>query len=278
MKKEIREAVCDEALHLEAYRFEGLVQPFPNHFHEYYVIGYIEEGERALSCRNQTYTVRKGDLLLFGPGDSHACTQSGGTALSYRSLNLSEAVMLELAEEVTGRRVPPVFSRNVTTGEEAACCFCTLHRQIMEGYTGFDKEENLLLLVSLLLRRYCQPFSGSPPADGDGLERACAFMEQHYAEHISLEQICRSSGFSKSALLRAFTRSKGVTPYRYLETVRIGKAKKLLEQGVPPVAAAQRTGFSDQSHFTGYFSRFIGLTPGAYQEIFKEGKTDGFTK
>ena len=148
----------------------------------------------------------------------------------------------------------------------------------MEGYTGFDKEENLLLLVSLLLRRYCQPFSGSPPADGDGLERACAFMEQHYAEHISLEQICRSSGFSKSALLRAFTRSKGVTPYRYLETVRIGKAKKLLEQGVPPVAAAQRTGFSDQSHFTGYFSRFIGLTPGAYQEIFKEGKTDGFTK
>lgn len=27
-------------------------------------------------------------------------------------------------------------------------------------------------------------------------------------------------------------------------------------------------GFSDQSHFTNYFSRFIGLTPGAYREIF----------
>ena len=98
MKKEIREAVCDEALHLEAYRFEGLVQPFPNHFHEYYVIGYIEEGERALSCRNQTYTVRKGDLLLFGQATATPAPKAGGTALSYRSLNLSEAVMLELAE------------------------------------------------------------------------------------------------------------------------------------------------------------------------------------
>ena len=35
MKKEIRTVVYDEELRIEAYRFEGIVQPFPNHFHEY---------------------------------------------------------------------------------------------------------------------------------------------------------------------------------------------------------------------------------------------------
>ena len=45
-------------------------------------------------------------------------------------------------------------------------------------------------------------------------------------------------------------------------------AKKLLEQGSSLVEAAMRTGFSDQSHFTNYFSRFIGLSPGAYRDIF----------
>ena len=35
-----------------------------------------------------------------------------------------------------------------------------------------------------------------------------------------------------------------------------------------PMEAALLTGFSDQSHFTNYFSRFIGLTPGSYREIF----------
>ena len=48
MKRETRTVVYDDELHIEAYSFEGIVQPFPNHFHEYYVIGFIENGERVL--------------------------------------------------------------------------------------------------------------------------------------------------------------------------------------------------------------------------------------
>ena len=71
-------------------------------------------------------------------------------------------------------------------------------------------------------------------------------------------------------MLRAFTRSKSITPYRYLETIRINEAKALLQKGVLPVEAAMRTGFSDQSHFTNYFTSFIGLAPGAYRDIFSD--------
>ena len=49
MKKETRTVVDDDELNIEAYRFEGIVQPFPNHFHEHYVIGFVEEGTRRLS-------------------------------------------------------------------------------------------------------------------------------------------------------------------------------------------------------------------------------------
>ena len=83
-----------------------------------------------------------------------------------------------------------------------------------------------------------------------------------------MHQICRLTGLSKSTLLRAFAKEKGVTPYCYLENIRIGAAKRLLEQGAAPVEAALQTGFSDQSHFTNYFSRFIGLAPGVYRKIF----------
>lgn len=272
MKREVRTLAYDDGLHIEAYRFEGIVRPFPNHFHEYYVFGCVEEGERALSCRNREYTVKPGDILLFNPGDSHACVQSGGSALDYRGLNITQGVMLDLAEEVTGRRELPGFSRSMIADQEAACCLRPLHESVMNGGRGFGKEENLLLLISLLMQRYGQPFEACVPECRDEIERACAFMERHYAERICLEQICRRAGLSRSALLRAFTKSKGVTPYSYLENIRVGEAKKLLEQGVPPVEAALRTGFSDQSHFTNYFSRFIGLTPGAYQEIFSKGR------
>lgn len=268
MKKETRTVVYDDELRIEAYRFEGIVQPFPNHFHEYYVIGLVEDGQRVLSCKNRDYGIKKGNIVLFNPGDNHACVQSDDGALDYRGLNIAKKVMLDLTEEVTGRRELPGFSQNVVDDEEVACYLRPLHELVMKGSREFEKEENLLLLISILIQQYGQPFESCIPECPDEIEKACAFMERHYAERIYLDQICLCAGLSRSTLLRTFTKSKGVTPYSYLENIRIGKARKLLEHGVAPVEAALHTGFSDQSHFTNYFNRFIGLSPGVYREIF----------
>ena len=268
MKKEIRTVVYDDELRIEAYRLQGIVQPFPNHFHDYYVIGLMESGERWLSCKGQEYILKKGHIILFNPGDNHACAQSDNGTLDYRAINISKEVMLDLAEEVTGKRELSGFSKNVVSDDEAACYLRTMHEMAMTGQSEFGKEEDLLLLLSLLFQNYGQPFENCIPECRQEIENACTFMEQHFAERIYLDQLCRCAGLSKSTLLRAFTKSKGVTPYRYLENVRINEAKKLLESGVSPMEAALRTGFSDQSHFTNYFSSFIGLAPGVYREIF----------
>ena len=128
-----------------------------------------------------------------------------------------------------------------------------------------------LLLISLLIEQYGQLFENCIPECSEEIESSCVFMSEHFAEHITLENLCKCSGLSKSTLLRAFTKSKGVTPYRYLQTIRIGKAKELLEKGVSAASAAIQTGFSDQSHFSNFFHMFIGLSPAAYGRIFKEG-------
>ena len=270
MKKETRTVVYDDGLRLEAYHFEGIVQPFPNHFHEHYVIGVVEDGTRRLSCRNREYSIEKGSIVLFGPGDNHACVQSDDGTFDYRGFNIAKEVMLDLAEEVSGKRHLPGFSENIIYDDEAAFYLRRLHEMVMKGNDDFGKEEILLLLISLLIQNYGQPFENCIPECSREIEKACEYMEQHFAERIYLDQICRYAGLSKSTLLRAFTKSKGVTPYRYLETIRINEAKKLLAEEVPPVEVAIRTGFSDQSHFTNYFNQFIGLAPGIYREIFSE--------
>ena len=268
MKKETRTAVYDDELRLEAYRFEGIAQPFPNHFHEHYVIGLVESGQRILSCQNKEYIIEKGSIVLFNPGDNHACVQSDGGKFDYRGFNITKEVMLDITEEVTGKRELPGFSKNVISDEEAAYYMRSLHEMVMKGISDLGKEETLLLLISMLIQNYGQPFESCIPECRQEIEKACEYIMQHFAEHIYLDQICRYAGISKSTLLRAFTKSKGITPYRYLETIRVNEAKKLLEQGVAPVEAAVHTGFTDQSHFSNYFSSFIGLAPGAYREIF----------
>lgn len=108
--------------------------------------------------------------------------------------------------------------------------------------------------------------------------KACRFMEQNYTARICLEDLCRCAGLSRTALTRAFIREKGVTPYLYLENIRIREAGRLLQKGVSPSEAALRTGFCDQSHFTHCFSRFIGLSPGIYRGMFTDRTNNAETR
>ena len=114
--------------------------------------------------------------------------------------------------------------------------------------------------------------------NSEDVERVCAFMDGHCGEHIRLDELCRVGHMSKSALLRSFVKYKGRTPYRYLQSVRINRAKELLEQGSPPIEAAALTGFSDQSHFSNAFHTFFGISPAAYGKIFEKGERDNERK
>lgn len=71
----------DLELQLEAYYFKGLEQQSPNHFHDYYVIGLIDNGQRYLTCREVDYVINPNDLILFNPYDNHACKQVGDSPL-----------------------------------------------------------------------------------------------------------------------------------------------------------------------------------------------------
>ncbi|MCM1335000.1 MAG: AraC family transcriptional regulator [Eubacterium sp.] len=268
-------AFYDEALRLEVYRFEGLSRPFPDHFHDFYVIGGVEAGERLLTCKNRRYRLGRGDLLLLNPSDSHGCIQAGDEPLSYRALNLTRERMAYFAERATGRRGAPAFGESVRSDPSLCAALFTLCRAIERGDP--DHEALLLSFLGKAEKRGCLCFPTAVPDEptrGSALavERACAFMERHFAEPISLDALCRRGNLSRSALLRAFTKEKGVTPYRYLQAIRIARAKEMLEAGATPLEAAMRTGFADQSHFSRFFRLYIGLSPARYAKIFREGK------
>ncbi|MCJ7834547.1 helix-turn-helix domain-containing protein [Cuneatibacter sp. NSJ-177] len=51
-----------------------------------------------------------------------------------------------------------------------------------------------------------------------------------------------------------FTREKGISPYRYIEYIKMTEAKKLLKAGEALLDITYQLGFSSQSHFTNFFS------------------------
>ncbi|MCL1694591.1 AraC family transcriptional regulator [Lysinibacillus sp. BPa_S21] len=270
MGREERTVCFDYDLQIEAYRFEGIMQKFPNHFHEYYVIGFIESGQRRLFSKNKEYVIGTGDIIFFNPMDNHACESIDNEKLDYRCLNIKPEIMRKVTKEITGQDYLPSFASPVAYRSEKAHLLQKLHQMIMDEISDLEKEETFYILIQQLIEEYTEAIKDTEPrAINQDVENVCHYLEEHYAEHIALDDLAKIANMNKYSLLRSFTRMKGITPYRYLQTVRINEAKKRLGQGVKPLDAAIETGFVDQSHLSNFFVEFIGLTPGQYRDIFK---------
>lgn len=268
MRQPVRTARHDPALGLEAYCLQGVERPFPCHVHDHYVIGVVDRGTRSLTCRGRREAIGPGDVLLFNPGDSHGCVQEDGV-LDYRGLNIPRDAMRALAERSADLRVPSGFTQPVVRDRELARRLEDLHRAVLEDAPPLRREEALVLAFSRLLPDWAGRAATAHTCRAE-VERACAFMGDCFARHLTLADISRQAGLGKSALVRAFAREKGVTPYRYLLAVRVDRARQMLEQGRSPAETALAAGFSDQSHFTNCFTAITGLTPGAYRALFRE--------
>jgi len=99
---------------------------------------------------------------------------------------------------------------------------------------------------------------------GAAKRRTLEIMDEHLDADLSVELLAREVGLSPAHFSRAFKESTGRAPHRYLLTLRLEKARRLLEGAAPVLAdIAQRSGFSDQAHLTRLFKREYGVTPGA---------------
>ncbi|WP_426126083.1 helix-turn-helix domain-containing protein [Pararhizobium sp. PWRC1-1] len=83
---------------------------------------------------------------------------------------------------------------------------------------------------------------------------------------ISIAQVAHACNLSRGYFIRAFRETTGMTPYQWLLSERINRARELLRTSNAPLAdVAIACGFADQSHFTRVFSTIVGTTPGHWR-------------
>jgi AraC family transcriptional regulator len=102
------------------------------------------------------------------------------------------------------------------------------------------------------------------------LRRAKEILSRHIEGEISLAEVARECGLSRSHFARAFKQCTGVSPHRWLLGRRVELAKDLLVKSNASLAEiALACGFADQSHFTRVFSGEVGTSPGAWRRMRK---------
>jgi AraC-like DNA-binding protein len=91
------------------------------------------------------------------------------------------------------------------------------------------------------------------------------YLQHHFCTEVSLDDLTRLTGLSKSYLIGIFKRGIGVSPHAFQTNLRILRAKALLRRGKSIADVALETGFVDQAHLSRQFKRYVMVTPGAYQ-------------
>ena len=259
----------DETLKVDAYCLKCYLQPFPKHFHDYFVFGYIVSGERELLCNGLRFHLSPNNLLIFNPQDTHECDPvAGSPLLHYLGFNISEERMKEISFELTCKNPLPNFNPTAFSDEKSESAFLELHQLVLQGSNDLRKEELFYVLFSRLFEKNAHSSMLSRPLQSFQIKDACDYLEEHASEAVTLDDICQRVAVSKSSLIRSFSRQLGLTPHSYLMSIRIKEAQTFLKQGIPPSRAALKSGFADQAHFSNVFNRLTGLTPGSYQNVF----------
>lgn len=97
------------------------------------------------------------------------------------------------------------------------------------------------------------------------LRRARDFMDRNYAEPLDVPAMARTALMSPAHFSRRFRAAYGETPYAYLMTRRIERAKALLRQGMSVTDACMAVGCTSLGSFSSRFTEIIGETPSDYR-------------
>lgn len=129
------------------------------------------------------------------------------------------------------------------------------------------------LLEQAVPRNSAENRSNSLSLDESRVKEMIMYIEQHYAEHIFLEELANSVHISKSECCRCFKRSLQITPIEYLMKYRILKASYLIQSNDPAAHSisglAFSVGFNNVSYFNKVFKKYMKCTPREYKKGIK---------
>jgi len=110
------------------------------------------------------------------------------------------------------------------------------------------------------------------------IARAIAFINEHYQEKITVQELAEELNLSASHFFSIFKKAMGVSPIAYLNHYRLSRAAELLVgTDITISEIANSVGITDAVYFDKLFKRTFQVSPTAYRKNYKDKSTEGGT-
>lgn len=249
---------------IELLRGSDVTQQYPRHWHEEIYLCATLGGTSYLDYLGASLLARRGTLAIVAPGEIHTNRKVG---CNFRCILMEFRALQSAVEQFVERSIPALsFRSGLIEDQRTTAQFLNVHSSLEDVNQELGGHE---LAIAFLYDFAFRHSTASLPRPHSGNENAAVrrtkhFLDEHYAERVSLHELARLTGLSAYHLNRSFCRRIGMPPHQYQVQVRILKAKSFLRRGLSISETASLVGFVDQSHLTRHFKRSVGVTPGGF--------------
>ena len=238
-------------------------QSFPDHFHDAYSIGILERGIEQIILPHKTIIAHANAVIVINPYDIHAHCCFDNESWKYRIIYINADAVNYIQNKAglsAGKRL--YFPTQLIEDNHLYQLILNFHLHSSE-----NKMQYLDIIIRYLVAAYSEESPESTVTQYKGrIKEAASFMQHNFSDKIIVDDIAAQFGMDKYKFIRSFKQEIGITPVSYLLLHRINHSKKLISQKMPIVEVALETGFYDQSHFTHYFKKYIGISPLLYRK------------
>ena len=208
-----------------------------------------------------------GTFLLAASGllDGKNCSTNWAVAEKFR--RMFPAVNLQIDKLITDEK--GIYTNG------GAYSFLNLIIYLVEKYYGRETAIYCSKVFQIEMDRESQSpfiiFKGQKSHGDDVIEKAQSYIEGHWDEKISMEQLSARYAVGRRIFDRRFIKATGNTPVEYLQRVKIEAAKKAFEATRKTVNEVMYdVGYADAKAFREVFRKITGLSPLEYRSRYNK--------
>lgn len=228
------------------------------------------KGSGQIFCDNEIHDIEQGDIIIYNAGQEHREQSSDSNPLELLFIGLDKV-------EITGLPVNhliPSSTNNIFPSGDMEDIFKAYFTMVVDEMAGKDLfyteiAKNVCNALVMYLYRLINKYNNVTDLCSacSLLDDVLSYIDAHYLEPISLDEIASACHISKYYLSHMFSDIKKQTVMQYIVNKRLDNARKLLDSTSMTVEdIAFSSGFNNTSYFSRAFKEAYGVTPLCYRK------------
>lgn len=251
------------------------------HYHEEYCLFYMVKGTLLFGAGDERFLIREGEAAFVHPNEIYYVLINEKTSapetFHYYSI-VFDASMLGGEDDLCRRMLKNSrVNRHITLSDRAKELLPLMRKwdiEKPEGYELYLKRGLFEILGDIISSGQYVKLSNikrsGAEKSSDAVNKIVSYIENHYAEQITVEDVARKLGYSESHIHRIFKNATGMGIIKYVNRYRVEQAcKELIYTDKKITRIALDNGFEHGKNFSKVFRDCMGMSPTNYRKYAK---------